>query len=473
MRPRTVAVILFFLAAVVSVSYLSNLNFDLLTRRFALSAQSSVPVYAVLLVAFLIGFLPAGGALMAQTLRRDLNLRRDRRASREARSLEGAYRRAADFQADGQWAKAATELENLLKNRGESFGALVRYGEVLRQLGRSDEALEIHRKASVLYPQSVAILYQLAEDYEAVGQPEVSSQLRDRILRDFPGIGVRVLRRRRNAALARRDWKEAFRLQERLENLLSDGGQSVELERERDVRRGLAYQRGEDLLQTDRVAEARQLFEEILAEEPRFIPARILLGESCLVDDDPAGAAEVWREGFRLTGSPVFLQRIEDDFIEREEPMEAIETLHEMIAQTDNDLLPRFFLGRLYYRLEMHEEALRQLSELRERIHPSPTFHFLLARIHERRGEMAKAVEELSACVAEAGITTQEYRCRSCHAKYSDWTDRCESCGAWNSVEMDFKEERVSAEELGVQPAPIWSIFYEADAFRRDRAEES
>jgi lipopolysaccharide biosynthesis regulator YciM len=473
MRPRTVAAILFFLAVVVSVAYLSNLNFELLTRRFALSPQSTVPVYAVVLAAFLAGFLPAVSVLVAKTLRRDLDLRRDRRAHREARSLEGAYRRAADFQADGQWSKAASELEGLLKGRAEGFGALVRYGEVLRHLGRAEEALEIHRKASVLYPQSVSILYQLAEDYEALSQPEVSSQIRDRILRDFPGVGVRVLRRRRNAALARRDWKEAFRLQERLETLLGEGADSLEMERERDVRRGLAYQRGEDLLQTERVGEARQLFGRILEEEPRFIPARILLGEAHLLDDDPAGAAEVWREGFRLTGSPVFLQRIEDHFIEREEPMEAIETLHEMIAESDNELLPRFFLGRLYYRLEMHEEALRILSELREQIHPSPTFHFLLARIHERRGEMAKAVAELSACVAEAGITTQEYQCRHCRAKYSDWTDRCESCGAWNSVEMDFKEERVSAEELGVQPAPIWAIFYEADAFRRDGAEDS
>jgi lambda repressor-like predicted transcriptional regulator len=37
---------------------------------------------------------------------------------------------------------------------------------------------------------------------------------------------------------------------------------------------------------------------------------------------------------------------------------------------------------------------------------------------------------------------------------------------------MDFKEERLTAEELGVQPAPIWAIYYEADAFRRDKAED-
>jgi len=473
MRPRTVLAILLALVAVVSVSYLSNLNYDLLTRRFSLSASSSLPVYGVLLGVFLLGFLPAGGVLLAQTLRRDLAVRRGRRESREARSLEGSYRRAVDFQVDGQWGKAASELESLLKGRAESFGALVRYGEVLRHLGRGEEALEVHRKASVLYPQNVSILYQLADDYELLGQHEVSRQIRDRILRDFPGVGVRVLRRRRNAALAQRDWREAARLQERLEALLLEGGDELELERERDVRRGLDYQRGEDLLHKEQPAEARQIFERILEEEPRFIPARILLGETALLADDPVRALTIWQEGFHRTGSPIFLQRIEDHFIEREDPIEAIETLHHLIASSETDLLPRFFLGRLYYRLEMHDEAQKVLSELRERVHPSPTFHFLLARIHERRGEMARAVRELSACVAEAGITTEEYLCQLCRAKYPDWTDRCEACGAWNSVEMDFKEERVSAEELGVQPAPIWAIYYEADAFRRDEAEDA
>ena len=35
---------------------------------------------------------------------------------------------------------------------------------------------------------------------------------------------------------------------------------------------------------------------------------------------------------------------------------------------TDNDLLLRFFLGRLYYRLEMHDEALKILESIGERL---------------------------------------------------------------------------------------------------------
>ncbi|MDX1501118.1 MAG: hypothetical protein R3325_02065 [Thermoanaerobaculia bacterium] len=469
MRFRTLGAFLLALASVVAVAYLTQLNIGLLSARFQLTAERSWPLYLVLLTVFLLGFLPAGILLLTQTLKRDLDQRRGRRLSSEARSLDNAYRRAVDYQADGQSARAASDFRSYLAQRPESFGGLLRYGEELRRLGQSEEAVEVHRRASVLYPQSVSVLYELIEDYEAAGDGEVAVQLRDRILRDFPGMGKKIMARRRNAALAAGEWREASRWHEKLEALLAEGGETEGLEREQEVRKGLAYERGVELLRAERVGEARTIFEQILAEEPRFLPAVIMRGEATLLDEGPEAALAIWKAGFVDSGSPIFLQRIEDHFIEREEPMEAIETLHGLITAAENDLLPRFFLGRLYYRLEMHEEALRVLEELRERIHPSPTFHFLLARLHERRGEMGMAVQSLSACVAEAGITTQEYVCRACRTKYPDWVDRCDSCGSWNSVEMDFEEEKL---ELGVRPGPIWAIYGAAEAFEGNGGRE-
>jgi len=474
MRPRTFIGILLALLVAVTVSYLSNLNSGLLTSNFRLTRTGSVPVYLALIGAFLAGFLPPVSVLLTQTLRRDLQARRNRRLSREARSLRQVFRRAVDLQADGQWARSASELESFLAERPEDFAGLMRYGEALRHLGRASEAVEVHRKASVLYPQSVAVLYQLAEDYDADGQSEVAHQIRDRVLRDFQGVGLPVLRRRRNSALAARDWREASRLQERVESLLAESGDQGELGHEREVRMGLLYQRGVDLLRSERIDEAQEIFRQLLAQEPRFLPALIMQGEAELLRESPDAALAEWSRGYESTGSPVFLQRIEDHFIELEAPLDAIETLHRLMAATENDLLPRFFLGRLYYRLEMHEEALRVLAELRERIQSSPTYHFLLARIHERRGEMDKAVQALSACVGEAGIVAREYVCHVCRTLYPDWMDRCESCGSWNSIEMDFEEEKITAEELGLRPGPIWAIYHGAGSFRiGNGAEES
>ena len=472
MRVKTYLGLLFSVVLIVSASYLTHQNRELLYEPFRLGPQTAVPLYLVLLAVFLAGFLPTVTVLLVQTLKRDLGLRRERRQRREARSLRASFRRAIDHKADGQWARAATELETVLAKQPEDFDALLRYGEALRHVGRVEEALEVHRRASAAYPQSIAILYQLAEDYEARGEAGVAEEIRARVLRDAPGSGLAVFRRRRSAALAAGDFPEAERLHERVTELLREAGDEHGLQSETAIGQGLAYQRGVRALEEDGVEEAVAIFRELLAQEPRFVPAAIMLGEAALVRGDEEAALVEWRQGYVSTGSPVFLQRIEDHFIESEHPAKAIETLRGLIAQAANDLLPRFFLGRLYYRLEMHEEALRVLEGVGERIHSSPTYHFLLARIHERRGEMRRAVESYLTCVRQLGITAADYVCRVCRRQYEEWSDRCVECGSWNAVEMDFEEERLSAEELGVREAPIWRGEADSGEWSLSAAEE-
>jgi predicted Zn-dependent protease len=457
MRFRTFASMIFALAVVVSVSYFSSQNEDLLSERFALSATRSVPLYGVVIAVFLAGFLPAVSVLLVQSLKRDLEGRRERRLARESKSLRGSFRRALDFREDGQWGKAAAELEALQTEQPENFSALLYYGEALRELGREDEAIEVHRRLSVLYPQGVAVLYQLAKDYEAKGDMEVANQLYDRILRDFPGQGLTILRWRRDEALKAQNWSLAGQLQERVDALLEDGGVR-QTASEVQAKRGLVYESAVAELAADRPAPALELLAGLLTEAPDFTPARILQGEALAASGDDAKAVATWSQGFVDTGQPVFLQRIEDFFIEREDPLQAIETLQRIIGQSSNDLLPRFFLGRLYYRLEMHEEALRALSALSGRVRSSPTYHYLLGRIYERRGETKKSVEAYRMALHQAAVRRAEYVCSHCGDRRDDWADRCENCGSWNCLDMDFEEERVSPEALGIRERPVWAV---------------
>lgn len=456
MRVRSFIGLLLAVAGVVYAVVLHTNNRELFEQRFHLGPETSIPLWGALLAVFLAGFLPTGITLVVDTLRRDLRQRRHRRGQREEESLEGTLRRAVDFQADGQWGKAAAELETFLAGKPDHFTGQLRYGEVLRHLGRTAEAIEVHRRAAAAYPRSVSLLYHLAADHRERGEGEIAREIEARIVRDFPGLGLEVLRGRRAAALSRREFGAAGEFHERITELLNESGDSAALARESSLAQGLTYQRGVRLLEEDKSAEAAALFRNLLAHEPRFIPARIMVGEAELLADREAEAIAAWRTGYQETGSPVFLQRIEDYFIEQEEPVRAIETLRALIAAADNDLLPRFYLGRLYYRLEMLEEATKQLGAIEERIKSSPTYHFLLGRIHRRRGDLEKAVESFGACLRQLDIGSAEYLCRVCRERYADWRDSCSRCGSWNSVDLNFEEERISAEELGVLAVPVW-----------------
>lgn len=464
MHVRTYLGILLGVLVVVAASFWTTLNRELLERSFHLTPGTSVPVYVILLAVFLAGFLPSVTVLLVQSLQRDLNERRQRRRTREAESLDQRQRRAFDHHADGQWAKAAAELDVVLTERPEDFAALVLHGEALRRQGKTEEALDVHRRGSVLYPRSIALLYQLIDDYEARGEPQVAHEIRNRILRDFPGQGLAIMRRRRDAALVARHWEEALRWHERAESVARETGGEANLEREATIALGLTYQRAVTLLENDRAPEAAQIFRKLLDEEPRFVPAGIMLGEAELLQDNEDVAVEEWKRGFKSTGSPVFLQRMEDYFIEAADPARAIETLRGIIARSDNDLLPRFFLGRLYFRLEMHDEALKVLGSIAEAMDASPAYHYLIGRIRHHSGEPRGAVTSFLACLQRLGMPSAAFLCRTCSAKYDEWQDRCTACGSWNSVDVDVREEQLSEEELGLADRPVWGGYDETQA---------
>ncbi len=450
MRPRSFALTLLALVAVFLASHFSLENRDLLTEPFRLGAGIQVPLYFAVLVIFLLGFLPLITQRLIESLRRDLARRKERRDSRAADSLELTFHRAVDLERDGQLERAAREFEVVLATLPDNYSALQRYGGVLRAQGRSDEAVATHQRAAAAHPRSVAMLYELIDDYAASGQRAVAEEIRNRILRDFPDRGVAVLRQRLRDAVADADWPAATALHEKLE--ASEGAV-----RDPELERGLAYQRGVQLLEDDRARDAAEVFHGLLAEAPEFLPAWVMLGEARLVEERWDDAVDLWRAGYQATHSPVLLQRIEDHFIEREQPERAIEAVRRLIADAPEDPLPRFFLGRLYYRIEMLDEAYKSLVAVADRFRSAPTFHFLIGRIHERRGEIRLAAEAYRCCGRELGVQRSEFSCSRCQRRFSEWHDRCVGCGAWGTVELAVDPVEPPALDRRLVEAPVWS----------------
>jgi lipopolysaccharide biosynthesis regulator YciM len=129
--------------------------------------------------------------------------------------------------------------------------------------------------------------------------------------------------------------------------------------------------------------------------------------------------------------------------------------LKRCIAQSRRDTLSRFYLGKLYFRLEMLDDAHSVLSSLEGRASYAPSLHYLLGRIHERRNNPGNACVEYRKVIKEMDLVQLEYRCRACDETIMEWTARCPSCERWNTVEVNFREE-ISLEELGLAPAPIY-----------------
>ena len=302
----------------------------------------------------------------------------------------------------------------------------------------------------------------MAEDYEANGENDVAEQVRGRLVRDFPNLGLRELLRRRGRAVDAGSWEDARALQEKIEALEDEESGDRLRSNEADLRRGLEFERAVALLEEERVEDVQAVLRQVLGKDPTFVPAHILLGDAAALQGDDDAAVTEWKRGWEATGSPTILQRLEDHFIERENPMAAIETLHGLMVPGD-DVLQRYFLGRLYHRLEMHEEALRALEGIAGRVGRGPGYHHLVAKLHRRGGDLERTVAALEKCIRDGGLTSSEYVCSKCGVGAPAWTPRCESCGAWGTLEVDFVPEADTDDVDGPAVTEGWNDWSSRD----------
>jgi lipopolysaccharide biosynthesis regulator YciM len=259
-------------------------------------------------------------------------------------------------------------------------------------------------------------------------------------------------RKLRSLHVKERNWEEASKAQGRVERLAAGRLEDADRRCGTGIRHEIIAAR----LEEGKTREAVASFHKLLKDDDAFIPAHVGLGEALLQAGSESEAAEAWQRGFERTGSPIFLTLLENHYLRREQPMAAIEALKKCISLARRDTVARFYLGKLYFRLEMLDDALEVLSSLEGRSGSAPSLHYLLGRIHERRENWRHATVAYRTVILETDLVRLEYKCRACGAAVADWAPRCDACGEWNTIEVDFRED-IPLEELGIAPAPIYT----------------
>jgi lipopolysaccharide biosynthesis regulator YciM len=265
---------------------------------------------------------------------------------------------------------------------------------------------------------------------------------------------IAAWRKLRSLHMKEGNWKKALEAHERVGKFSdpSDPKNAFDLR----VGTGIQYEIAVDRLRSGKPRDAIAILRRLLKEQKQFIPAHVKLGEALREQGQGSDAIQVWYDGFEATNSPIFLTTLVEHHLQRERPLAAIEALKHCISKTSKDTVPRFYLGKLYFRLEMLDDAFAVLTSLQERATYAPTLHYLLGRIHERRGNQRDASIEYRRVIKEMELIQLEYRCQTCGESVMEWTDRCSACGEWNSVEVNFREE-IPFEDLGLAPAPIYT----------------
>lgn len=183
-----------------------------------------------------------------------------------------------------------------------------------------------------------------------------------------------------------------------------------------------------------------KIMKEIVTTYPDFAPGLIAYAEILQKVGKKDEMIEVLKKGFSTTKLVVFLQKLEDYFLENEMPEKAVEVLGEIVLNENHNVLARYYLGKLYYRLEMLEKAKEIFKNLEGEIEFIPGLYYHLAKIFYRLGDHETSYSYMKELVSRSDILKFKFICKSCETYTDEWTERCPSCNAIGSIRMRYEE---------------------------------
>jgi len=328
---------------------------------------------------------------------------------------------------------ASTYFEKVLAIQPNHAETLLRLGSIYQKNGDNAEAIKLHQRARNIEESNIEVLFSLARDYEDARRTEDALQTLEDILRKDEG-NLRALTRIREINMKQGEFEKADTAQERVLKL-SLPPKEQDMEQKRLV--GIKYETGRVALEDGNIEKAKKVFKSVVKLDKNFVPAYLGLGEVYLEENENVEAAELWEEAYKATGSIIFLHRLEDLYLKIGTPGKIINLYKSALLATPNDPTLSFFLGKLYYRLEMVDEAFDTLTNIDSSTRQFTDLHKLLGNLYLRRAMKSEAVEEFKKALAFSSQLIVPYRCGTCDHFQTEWAGRCPRCGRWDTFAID------------------------------------
>jgi lipopolysaccharide biosynthesis regulator YciM len=272
-------------------------------------------------------------------------------------------------------------------------------------------------------------LFRRASEARAEGRREEAAVLY-RAVRDRRPDHVGALRALRDLAAESARWPEALDAEETLVDVVP----ASERRAEHEWLAAFHYEQGRADLVAGRLSSAIAHFRQAVRVDRDFVPAALSLGDALESSGDLREAVRVWeRAAERRPALPV-LARLERAYRLEGRPSRMIALYRAAVERAPDDFALVVALGRVYFELEMLDEAADHFERLEMRAREFPVVHAFLGAIFERRGEPREAFEEYRKALRLAQAFTWPHRCAECSALASTWEDRCPRCGRWNSL---------------------------------------
>jgi tetratricopeptide (TPR) repeat protein len=427
---RLLITIFFISTGVFIYSYFRELNPGTVVVHTSSTAEFELsPVTLVLIsmaagavfVAFVVGLQQTAYAIVHW---------RSNRLVRRKEKVDALHRDGTHAFMSKHTMEAITLFEKALTIDPNRSDSLLWLGNIYRAEQNFSEAIRLHQHAHRVDDRNIEILLELGKDLECAKRYEEALQSFHKILKIEPD-NLTALIRKRDLNIRLEKWSEALEIQHRL---LKAHLPAPEKRAESALLVGCMYEVGRQLLERGHPDKARRYFRGAIKKDRTFLPGYIGLGEILIHEGKTKDAVEVFKKVYARTRSVIILHRLEELFLDQGEPGEIIRVYQEALQQDPQNPVLQFYLGKLYYRLEMVDEAFDALSTIEGPQDYLLDYHKIMANLFLRKQQFEQAIVELKKALAFKKRVVVPYICTQCRQESVEWSGRCRRCARWNTL---------------------------------------
>ncbi len=330
--------------------------------------------------------------------------------------------------------EAKEALQEILKEEPEHIDALIRLGDISMKEEDYKTALQYYKKAYELDPKNIISLFSIEGIMEKMNENELALRYIDQIINLEPD-NLLAYYKMRIILEKLEKWEDLITLQKKILKLIPEYKKSDEEKR----LVGYTYEYGRVSIELGELEQAERVFSTLVKTSPDFIPAYLGLTEVMISEGEVEEATELLQKSYKDLKSKLLLIRLEDLMISIGDPKRLIQFYLKAINEQPDDIELKFLLGRLYYRLEMIDDAIETLSSIDPAICSTPKLHCIKGFLYLRRNQITRAVSEFKELCPETKVSNLSYICKECKSTFDEWTGRCSVCSTWNSFEVNLR----------------------------------
>jgi len=428
------------------LSYQNPLNVEF--HFFSKTFETELSI--LMISSFVLGAMLVFIGTLARDAKRAIEDYLKSRQRRKGESVKEELNKGMDVFLRGDLAKAKTHFIEVLKRDPMQIDLYLRLSEIALREGHDQDALHWLGRAELIDMRNIDILLRQAGVYQRTKRFDEAIRVLNRAI-GLDETNLKALKSLRQIYLDSRRWEEAIRIQRSI--LKFTKGKQAE-EEENLFYLGLKYERARDLLSRggeQNLENALKEVKETVRERKTFQPGFVLLGDIYLRMGRWASAGKVWGKSFTRFKSIVFILRLEELYLSREDPSTLLRIYQRVLEHDPENWVLAFFYAKLCLRLEMVDEALEEINEISLRVKDFPALHRLLAEICLHKKDFGRAAQEFEKTFELSGTSYLSFFCTSCERESKEWIAYCPQCHQWSTYTIKEAEKAISL------PSPSFS----------------